>query len=232
MDKLISTTTSIIEKSINPKYAILLGTFILFADSLSAFTKKVAIVDITLGYVQKNISIGELLIFFCLFSLYLSSIIPFIQKVLCFLLDKIHSKFGDYEYEKLGNEVSISNFLKTCAKANNNVAYQIYQFKKNTIKERKVLEIYSLAFLFATLINIVASNYFEHTISRFFIDFFSSDQHTFLISLVGLFLIVLYLPIIFIAYSATQFWVPRDNYISNYGIEELRSDNTKKSHRM
>ena len=129
----IKSTTSILQKANDFKYFALLGSFILILDATLATYYDVALIDLSFEIIKKDFSIGVVLIFFAMFSLFISFIVGTVRYILTIIFLLIPYKVisfidnNDY-YGKFEKEhyLTSSELKRYAIKNNNNVAYSVY----------------------------------------------------------------------------------------------------------
>ncbi len=161
MKNTVDIANGILSKANDFKYFVLLGTFILFLDSSLIFYKNTALINLNISYLKDNISVGSILIFLCLFCLFVSFVVGTIRMMLSALIYMIPYEWSALfrldSYSKIDYDNYISSSdLKTFAITNNNqVAYDAYLNWKSE-NTSKLLEHYSLSFLLASTLNLLA----------------------------------------------------------------------------
>ncbi len=228
----IKTTNSILQKANDFKYFALLGSFVLILDFTLVMYYGVALIDLSFGFVKNDVSVGSVLIFFAMFSLFISFVVGTFRSVLIGIFQfvpyniiRFFSKNDFYEKNEEIHYLTINELKRFAIKNNNNVAYSMYLNWQEEKKSESLLEQYSLAFLMASILNAYVSfTLSDNTILSFsFLD--KSNLNEFSIDLLIIFLtIILYVGFIYIGIFRGCGLALRDYgrnrfYIYNHGIK-------------
>lgn len=161
MKSTVDIANGILNKANDFKYFVLLGTFILFLDSSLIFYKDIALINLKISYLKDHVSVGSILIFLCLFCLFVSFVVGAIRMMIsafiCMLPSKWTELFQADHHIKIdrGNYIASSDLKKFAILNNNQVAYDAYLNWKSE-STNKLLEHYSLSFLLASVFNLLA----------------------------------------------------------------------------
>lgn len=161
MKNTIDAVNGVLTKANDLRYFVLLGTLILFLDSSLIFYKDYALVDLKASDLKDDITIGSILIFVCFFCLFVSFVVGSMKIFISGIFQLVPYNWISFLHSSEHSEIDYDNFisssdLKKYSIVNNNqVAYNAYLDWKNR-KSDGLLEHYSLAFLLASLLNLLA----------------------------------------------------------------------------
>ena len=181
-DRILSFTSSLIEKSRDFRYFGLICSLALILDSALAYSLGSSLYEFRLSDFGKNIGTGNLILFLVLFSFYLSFVVPLIKHSIFWSSQLIPYKVSSFLWPPEEHDTDTrknylrSNELKAYAiKKDNNVAYNVYleEFKNN--EEQDSLCYFSLSLLVSSCINISLSYDVEHTIIKSVLSLASSE---------------------------------------------------------
>ena len=169
--ELTKSTNNILQKANDFKYFALLGSFVLILDIALVMYYDVALMDLSFERIKNDLSVGSVLIFFAMFSLFISFVVGSIRTLLtsifCIVPSKVRIFFSNNDFYEKGEEkhyLTSTELKKIAIKNNNNVAYLMYLNWQEEKKSEKLLEQYSLAFLMASILNIFVSTESDNTL--------------------------------------------------------------------
>ncbi len=186
-DKTISTVNGFLSKVDNFKYFVLVGTFTMMLDTAFIYAKGVSLLDVNWNYINTSTTIGDVLVFLCLFSLFItfvSSTLIYIIRTIYFSLPSgvwvFFNPSTDRNHPYKNDYISVDRLRSNAIKNNNNVAYMAANEKCLETSSTEQLERYSFSFLIASFINwIIGNNDIESIIMPFFIFSEKSDLFSF-----------------------------------------------------
>jgi hypothetical protein len=224
----IETANHFLNKAADFKYFALLGAFILVLDSALVAYYDLPLLKLTVGEVNDKVSVGACLIFLAIFTLFVSfvvSAIKYILIVLFSLLPVSCSNFfnskGSFSLDK-NHYVDESKLLKYSIEKDNQVAYSVYKSRQDVKNSDQFLEHFSLAFLLASLLNIVVATKGDGIVLGFLLNIdtnagvFSTESMIFSFSLI-LYACLFYLGVMRgcgLIYSSSDHF-----YMYNHGIK-------------
>ena len=186
LDKITKIINTQLDRANDFKYFALLGAFVFFLDYMLILRTNTPVLKLEYEMLSKEISIGEILLYFCLFTFFLSFLVPFTRYLikcgvgLIIPYKWLYFIFGDpwkdidpndYFYDFQLQEYAIKN--------DNSVAYQHYKSLLSSQSNEQKLYHFSIAFLLATIFDLYA--YFinnDALIAGFIILFSESiDRH-------------------------------------------------------
>lgn len=180
MSNILGAVNQQIDKAQDLKYFTFLATFVLFFDTFLSVYKQSSLLVFTATINLKNIPIGEILIFFLCFSLYLSFIVPFVTSILSAIsqfpfFEKIDFTF-DREFENLPlkDKVRTYELKRYAVKTSNSVAYNFALEHERRQTDVNQFRFSCTAFILTSVFNFVLSNKgITHSI---FVELVQKDQ--------------------------------------------------------
>lgn len=204
MDKIVTSVNNLIETANNFSYFVFLSTFVIFLDSVLIHSSGISIYELKWNYIESKFSIGSILVFLSMFSLFMAVIVSTCQIILFqFVLSlprwlRVHHTFqekNDPDY------LSLERLRIYAIKNDNSIANSIMKEKKAEIRARFDLEKQCFGFMLASLLSYIVG-FYEHNSIVFQLFMFSGDGDLFSFStlksiLVGLvYIIMFYLGIV------------------------------------
>jgi hypothetical protein len=192
MNKVLTAINNQLDKARDFRYFFLFGSFVLFLDFLSILKLDISLFQMEYKYFSTGIKFGEVLIFFTLYTFFLSFFVPTIRRLLTIVFlslpYQVLSVFRNEQFNRVKVKDRYYDFqLKNYAIKNNNaVAYQHYQNLLATDLEDEQLYHYSLAFLIAVLMNTYAYTINESALISLTTTFFNENEGNLLHTLCSL----------------------------------------------
>jgi len=159
----IETANHFLNKAADFKYFALLGAFILVLDSALVAYYDLPLLALTVGEVKDKVSVGACLVFLAVFTLFISFVVSAIKYILIVIFSLLPVSFSNFFNSKdsfspdKNHYVDESKLLKYSIEKDNQVAYSVYKLRQDLKKGDQLLEHFSLAFLLASVINIVVA---------------------------------------------------------------------------
>lgn len=179
--KAASEANQILDKVDNFKYFALLGTFVMMLDSSLIHIHNTSLLAMKWNDLDSKITIGEALSFICFFSLYITFIVTSIRIFISIIVSVLPIKVWEFFNSDISNTPSKNNHIhiweleSIAVKTNNSTAYDVVKARRQDINSNFQLERYCLAFLVASIVNIIIST--EEVKSLFYVIFFISDMN-------------------------------------------------------
>ncbi len=181
-DRILSFTSSLIEKAQDFRYFGLICSFALILDSVLSYNLDSSLHQFSLSNLKGSIGTGNLVLFLVIFSLYLSFIVPLVKYSIFWSIRLIPYKVSHFIWPNEGYDLEAqehylrSSELKAYAiKKDNRVAYNVYLEVHKSNKEQDSLCYFSLSLLVSFGINIVFSHNVESSISTSLFSLFYSE---------------------------------------------------------
>ncbi len=217
-----------LEKVREFRYFLLLACLLFFLDSCLIFSYGTPLVSFDHKDFLEKSNLGDVLIFFSLFALFLSFIVPLVSYVLFFLYlatpYRVIKFFSPKSPEKIDpkdcfriSELKYYSVRHGCAVAQN----YLQKFEEEE-KQEKQLEFLSLAFLVSTLLNTHAYTKNSDALFSNFIKIFNSDS--FVNSILALILILLLCSCFYLGVLKSHFISKDDRiYFPNHPFKNIES---------
>ncbi|MFC5707600.1 hypothetical protein [Aeromonas eucrenophila] len=179
LEKTASEANKILDKADDFKYFVLLGTFIMILDSSLIQANNISLLNMTWGDIELKITIGDILVFICFFSLYITFIITTIKfcilGIAMSLPTKILMFFNSTSVDRQPRRecIHVSRLKSMAIRENNSIAYDVVKEEQKEKDSNRQLERYCLAFLVASLVNYFAGS--DKTESVLSVLFYISD---------------------------------------------------------
>lgn len=141
------------------KYFAFLSAFTLMLDIFLVYQQGISVLDLNLGFISENISIGNTLVFVCIFSLFntffVSSVRILISTAYFSLPLSVWRFFNPSEQHKVSTDdkIFLWDLRSFALKNDNSVALQMAKEKTIEVNSEKQLERYSLSFLLLSAIS-------------------------------------------------------------------------------
>lgn len=165
--KLLTLTSSLLEKSQDFRHFAFFLTFFLILDSYLIICIDTPLINFNFSFsaFSQKIELGIILLFFVFFLMFISFIVPAIRFFLFLLSDFLPSGlyvFFDNENERdwrdsIKNSIDLSTLKNIAVIENNNVAYQAYQNYINDVSREKALCHFCLSLFIALILNLCLS---------------------------------------------------------------------------
>jgi hypothetical protein len=173
--KILSFTSTLIEKSQDFRYFGLMASLCLLADIALSVTTQKPLLHIEYSDFRETIALGGLVLFLAAFSFYLSFFIPLIKQVVfisTFLVPyKVKDILGLYPEYKNDPEtrkhfLNLSDLKALSIRNDNKVAYEVYKLSHQENEKFDNLCFFCLSLLVAAIANISLTTNIKGSISQ------------------------------------------------------------------
>ncbi|EPP24977.1 hypothetical protein L910_0126 [Vibrio fluvialis PG41] len=229
---MLSSVNQAIDKAGNFSYFVLLSTLVMFLDSCLIYSEGIPIEELSWSYAHSNLSFGKILLFLCLFSLFMALVVPFLKSIIsAFAIalptieifqaypPEIRSSLRREAYS--GDYVSMSKMQSFAIINNNNVAQSVVNEKRQEMKAQIDLEKYCFGFLVATVLSLLVG-FSDATSLAVKMFTFASDPDLFSFDVVKVLLLVfVYISMIYIGvikgccFQLSEMWNDRIYFPGN-----------------
>ncbi len=225
--RILSFTSSLLEKTQDFRYFGLIFSFCLMLDSALSYHLGSSLMHFKLSDFGEKVSIGSFLLFLVSFSFLLAFIIPVIKQFLTLVFLVIPWEIRGFFLKKhdpteKDHYLSYSEIESFAIKEDNKVAYQIYLNEIKSEENYNNLCYFCLTLLVAVPINLVVTYNSEHTIGNYIQTLINADP-SFLVVIQWLFFSILFMYCVYlgvIVYCGLSSTDRRKIFIYNHGLNK------------
>ncbi|HEB70265.1 MAG TPA: hypothetical protein ENI88_11695 [Desulfobulbus sp.] len=193
-NKSIEKVSGQLEKAREFRYFALLATFVFFLDFSLVVFHKSHISALSYKSIASDYKLGQVLLFFTIFTFFMSFVVPLTQYLLRFismlLPYKILSFFGDDQWEDIEPKdyFYLYQLERYAIKNSNAIAYEYYKSLVSEKDKEHQLEFLCLALTISVALDCYAYFVNKNALFSWFIPFFSDNHLLFPNSIIALFL--------------------------------------------
>lgn len=174
--KILSFTSTLIEKSQDFRYFGLIASFCLLADMALCVTTQKSLLHFEYSDFRETTVLGSVVLFLVVFSFYLSFFIPLIKRVVFLGSLLIPYKVKDilglypehsYDSDTRKHYLNLSDLKAFSIRNDNKVAYEVYKMSNQDNEKYDNLCFFCLSLLVAAIINISLTTNIESSISQY-----------------------------------------------------------------
>lgn len=174
-----------LEKAREIRYFVLLATFVFFLDFILVVFKESNILALSYKDIAEDYSLGQVLLFFVLFTFFMSFVVPLTQYILLsvrnFLPYKLLLFFFNDQWKNIDPKdyFNLDQLKHYAIKNSDAIAYEYYKSLASEKDKEHQLNFFCLALIISVILNSYA--YFEdnNAILSLFVPFFSNNPFSF-----------------------------------------------------
>lgn len=195
---------------------VLFSTFVFFLDGTLVYYKGMSILSLDWGYVSSKLKVGEVLVFFCMFSLFMTFVVGFLKNALTIigLILPDWLRFDQYEEltRRRGDYKTTSQMVNFAIDEDNSIAYNVAIKKIEELESGRAFERHCFAFVLVSLISFfIGSSDVASLVRKIFT--FKPNQDVFSIEMVKSILVLsLYMTTFYIGVLKGCGFIDKSNY--------------------